>query len=249
MEEEINLIELFNILKKRLGMIVALGFTGFILFFIFTFFFTTPEYNSVTQMLVRETETEIEVDGIIQENDVNRNLQLINTYSDIIKGPATLNQVRTKLNLDLSYTQLSEKIKLTTDANSRVISLQVTDSDPNEAAKIANTVAEVFQNNISTLLNEEKVEIINEANANMDPVSQNKVLNMTIGLVIGLMVGVGLTFLLEFLDNTIKDEKFVTEELGWINLGSITEMTEEELKLEVDVPQRENESRNSHTQV
>ncbi|MDN6836254.1 MAG: chain-length determining protein, partial [Lactococcus lactis] len=52
--------------------------------------------------------------------------------------------------------------------------------------------------------------------------------------------GIGLAFVLEFLDTTVKDEQFITDELGWTNLGSIMEMTDEELKMEEEIPEREN---------
>lgn len=109
MEEEISLLELFSILRKRLGMIIGLSFLGFILSFIFTFFVATPQYSSTTQLLVSQTES----NQTIQSGDISTNLQLINTYKDIIKGPVILDEVRGELDLDLTHNQLSEKIQIT----------------------------------------------------------------------------------------------------------------------------------------
>lgn len=49
-------------------------------------------------------------------------------------------------------------------------------------------------------------------------------LNIAIALVVGLMAGVGLSFLLEYLDNTIKSEQDIEKLLELPVLGAITTM-------------------------
>lgn len=53
------------------------------------------------------------------------------------------------------------------------------------------------------------------------PIKPNKMLNMAIALVLGLMASVGLAFLLNYLDNTVKSPKEVEEALGLTMLGQI----------------------------
>ena len=245
MEEEISLVELFTILRKRLGMIISLSFLGFILSFIFTFFVITPQYSATTQMLVSQTESS----QPIQQGDINTNLQLINTYKDIIKGPVILDDVREELNLELTHNELSNKVQVVSDTVSQVFSLKVTDTNPYSAAEIANTTAEVFQKTVGTIMNVDNVTVISVAIADTNPVSPNKTLNLAIGLLLGLMTAVGLAFVLEFLDTTVKDPKFVTDEVGWTNLGSISIMTKDELMLEAEVPERDVPSRQTRRRV
>ena len=54
-----------------------------------------------------------------------------------------------------------------------------------------------------------------------NPVKPNKKLNMAVALVLGLMVAVGLAFVLEFMDNTIKHPDDVYKHLGLPVLGTI----------------------------
>ena len=245
MEEEISLVELFSILRKRLGMIIGLSLFGLILSFSITFFVITPQYSSTTQMLVSQTESS----QPIQQGDINTNLQLINTYKDIIKGPVILDDVREELELDLTHGELSNKIQVVSDAASQVFSLKVTDTTPYQAAEIANKTAEVFQKNIDQIMNVDNVTVISVAIPDTNPVSPNKTLNLAIGLLLGLMSGIGLAFVLEFLDTTVKDPKFVTDEVGWTNLGSISVLSKDELKLEAEVPEREVPSRQTRRRV
>jgi len=143
MEEEISLAELFAILKKRMTMIISVGLVMLILAAGFTFFIATPKYSSTAQLLVnRKSES---TEGI-QLTDINTNVQMINTYKDIIKGPVILKQVSGKLASDLTTAQLSEKIEITTQDNSQVFSLTVTDESPFDAAEMANEVTTTFQN-------------------------------------------------------------------------------------------------------
>lgn len=246
MEEEISLSELFNTLKKRLSMIMSLGLIGLIVAAGFTFFIATPQYNATTQILVNRTTESAEG---MQLTDINTNVQMINTYKDIIKGPVILNEVQEKLGTNLTTTNLSNKIEITTQENSQVFSLTVNDESPYEAAEIANAVANTFQSEIGNIMNVENVTIISEAVPNINQISPSNLLNLVIGLLVGLMVGVGIAFLLEFMDKTVRDERFITETLGWSVLGSVSEMSNDELQAKVKVKKPELNSRRTKSRV
>lgn len=245
MEEEISLAELFAILKKRMTMIISVGLVMLILAAGFTFFIATPKYSSTAQILVnRKSES---TEGI-QLTDINTNVQMINTYKDIIKGPVILNPVSENLDSDLTTAELSEKIEISTQDNSQVFSLTVTDESPFAAAEIANEVATTFQNGIGTIMNVENVTIISEAIPEGNQISPNNPLNLIIGLLVGLMLGVGAAFLLEFMDKSVRDDRFITEELGWTSLGNVSEMSESELASKVE-PVKQNNTRRAHSRV
>ena len=91
------------------------------------------------------------------------------------------------------------------------------------AASIANTTAEVFKKEIVTIMNVDNVSILAEATVgeNQAPIKPQPLLNIAIALVVGLMAGVGLAFLLEYLDNTVKNEQDIEKLLGLPVLGTI----------------------------
>ena len=82
-------------------------------------------------------------------------------------------------------------------------------------------------------MNVDKISIISGAVANTTPVSPNNKLNLVIGLVLGMMVGVGLAFLFELLDRTVKDEKYVMDTLGFPILGTVPEMSAKDLNASI----------------
>ena len=246
MEEEISLSELLSTLKKRLPMIISLGLVSLIVAAGFTFFIAIPQYNATTQILVNRTTESAEG---MQLTDINTNVQMINTYKDIIKGPVILNEVRENLGTNLTTTELSNKIEITTQENSQVFSLTVIDESPYEAAEIANSVGDTFQNEIGNIMNVDNVTIISEAVPVTEQISPNNLLNLVIGLLVGLMLGVGSALLLEFMDKSVRDERFITETLGWSVLGSVSEMTNDELQAKLNVKRPELNSRRTKSRV
>jgi capsular polysaccharide biosynthesis protein len=220
MEETISLKELFETLKKRLLLILLITITAVLVSGIVSYFFLTPIYQASTQILVNQAKND---QGVYNYNEVQTNLQLINTYNVIIKSPAILDKVTEDLKLGLTSQQLNEKITVGSEKDSQVVNVSVQDTDPNKAAKIANKTAEVFQMEIAKIMNVDNVSILAKATVvdNQSPIKPKPLLNIAIALVVGLMAGVGVAFLLEYLDNTVKNEQEVERLLGLPVLGVI----------------------------
>lgn len=227
MEETISLQDIFKVLRKRILLILSFAVVATVIAGVISFYVLTPIYQSSTQILVNQNQSENQTQ--IQTSDIQANLQLINTYNVIIKSPVILNKVIEILDLDMSPNALSQKITVNNANNSQVVNISVRDEKPYMAVDIANTVAEVFQEEIQVLMNVDNVNILSPAvlPENPSPVKPNKMLNMAIALVIGLMIGVGLSFLLEYLDTTVKTEQDVEELLGLPILGFISKMPDE----------------------
>jgi capsular polysaccharide biosynthesis protein len=221
MEETISLKELLQTLRKRLLLILSITFIAVLTSAIISYFFLTPIYQSSTQLLVNQAKNE---QPVYNPGEIQTNLQLINTYNVIIKSPAILDLVRKDLDLDISTDQLNSKITVGSEKESQVVAITVQDPDPYMAADIANTTAVVFKREISEIMNVNNVSILAKAvvKENVAPVKPQPVLNMAIAMVVGLMTGVGLAFLLEYLDNSIKNEQDVEKHLDVPLLGVIS---------------------------
>ena len=225
MKEEVSLRDLTALIKQRLGMIIGFGLIGLVLAAIYTFLIVTPQYESKTQLLVNRAGDE--ANGLVL-NDINSNVQMINTYKDIIEGPVILGSVVEWLNLPYSVEKLAEQVTISANEDSQVFSLTVTSPDPDEAAEIANEIALTFQSNVVEIMNIENVQIISEAVPDPDPVSPHEVNNLLIGLGVGLLAGFGVAMLRYAMAKTIDDYQYVTQTIGWPNLGAISEMNKEE---------------------
>lgn len=231
MEETISLKEIVEVLKKRMLLIISFIVGAALLSAIITFFLITPQYESSSQFIVNQSEQDTEM-AYNNVNEVRTNVELINTYNVIIKSPAILEIVVDELGLTQSVSQLSDKITVESAENSQVVTVTATDPDPNQARDIANTTVATFQDSIPDIMNVDNVSILSEAEltANPSPVSPQPMLNIAIAIVLGGMVGVGLAFLIEYLDNTIKTESDIEDKLGVPVLGVISHIDDSDIK-------------------
>ncbi|MEK5361896.1 YveK family protein [Peribacillus castrilensis] len=219
MEETISIKDIFKTLKKRWKLIMLLTLIAALISGAISYFLLTPVYESSTQILVNQNQSKNQIDSY----QIQSNIDMINTYSVIIKSPAILEKVIDDLELEQSVDQLSQKITINSQENSQVFSLTVQDSNPSKAVEIANAVSGTFQKEIKDIMNVDNVSILSKAEVkeNPTPVKPSPLLNIAIAVVVGLMAGIGLAFLLEYMDNTIRDEKDIETLLDLPLLGSI----------------------------
>ncbi|CAN7193785.1 Wzz/FepE/Etk N-terminal domain-containing protein [Peribacillus frigoritolerans] len=224
MEETISIKDIFKTLKKRWKLIMLLTLIAALVSGSISYFLLTPVYQSSTQILVNQKQSDNQLDS----TQIRSNIDMINTYSVIIKSPAILEKVIDELELNQSVDQLSQKITINSQENSQVFSLTVQDSNPAKAVEIANTVSSIFQKEIKDIMKVDNVSILAKAEIkeNPTPVKPNPLLNIAIAVVVGLMAGIGLAFLLEYLDNTIKDEDDIERLLDLPLLGSIQKISQ-----------------------
>jgi capsular polysaccharide biosynthesis protein len=227
MEEMISLKDFFQILRKRLSMILGVSFIAALISAITSFYFITPIYQTSTQILVNQKKAD---NSIVQYNEVQTNVQLINTYSVIIKSPAILDKVKDQLKLDTSVGELNNKINVVSEKNSQVFSIVVEDANPEVAKDIANTTANVFKDEVVKLMSVDNVSVLSQADVvkGQSPIEPKPVVNIAIAFVVGLMVSIGLAFLLEYLDNTIKREQDIETLLNLPVLGVVSQLEEKE---------------------
>lgn len=228
MEETISLQDLFATLKKHIWLIVISVMTAITLAAIVSFLFLTPIYQASTQILVNQEKNEATA---FTAQDIQTNVQLINTYNVIMKSNAILDIVKENLKLEESTSVLTNKMTISSEQNSQVITLTVQDEDPFRAEDIANMTAEVFQQEIVGLMNVDNVNILAAANVgdNPSPVKPSPTLNMAIAAVVGLMLGVGIAFLREYLDTTVKSNQDVEDLTGYPVIGMIATISEKDL--------------------
>ncbi|MGG3625227.1 Wzz/FepE/Etk N-terminal domain-containing protein [Bacillus gobiensis] len=226
MEETISLKEIFAILKKRMWLIIIITMIATMTSAAVSFFALTPTYEASTQILVNQSKSD---EQAFNYNEIQTNLELINTYNVIIKSPAILQKVKQELNLEESVEQLNSQISIESENQSQVVNISVQDPDQAKAANVANTVADVFETEIKNIMNVDNVSILSrsEVNPSAAPVSPRININIAIAFVVGFMVSVGLAFLLDYFDNTIKSEEEIEKTLELPVLGTISMINRE----------------------
>ena len=220
-EYEIDLREIFGMLKKRWLMIVSMTTVAVIAAVVVSFFILSPVYESSSTLLVSYKQNQ---ESIMTYNDLTMSQKLVNTYSEIIKSRSISEAVIKQLNLDLTAEELSKKITVSKVNDTEIIRIKVSDTNPETATLLTNTIADVFKKEIKNIMEIDNVSTIDTAQVPECPVKPNKIMNMAIAGVFGMMVSVGLAFILEFLDRTLKIPTDVERQLGLPLIGAIPDI-------------------------
>ncbi|NMD70867.1 hypothetical protein HHO41_11235 [Bacillus sp. DNRA2] len=206
MDKEINIKKLVYVIRKRIWIVIALSILFALLGGVYSMFFTKPLYESSSRLIV------------------NAEPELMNTLMVMIEEPSFLEYVVGTLNLDTTPENLSEHISAESIEGSSIVKISVVDEDPKMAKLIADTTAMVFQKEIPKLLEFKDISIFSTAKVSSDPINDDHETRILLGLVVGALSGIGLIFLMNFFDNTIKSEREVELLLNLPVFGSISKM-------------------------
>lgn len=232
MTNELDLRQYLSIIRKRLALILSIVVICSALAAAYSMYFKDPIYEASTKIIVNQTSSQ-QAAQQLDINQINTNIRMIDTYKEIIKTPAILDKVVSQYP-ELGYTtqELVKHIQVSSVNNTQVMTLVVEGVDYQRAAQTVNAVSNVFREEIQHIFQVENVSILNEADpsAQPGPVSPNIPLNIAIAFIVSLMLSVGIVFLLEYMDDTIKTEADVLEHLGLPTIAMISRMNPEEQK-------------------
>lgn len=228
---ELELKDYFRIVMKRIKLILWLVVVVAIITAIFSYWFMKPVYESSTKLIVNNSQ---DMSRALDLNSVNLDIRLVDTYKQIIKTAAITDKVAEQNpQLGLTGEQINSMISVSSVSNTQVLTISARSSDYPTTVAVVNEVAKVFVEEIPTIMTVNNVSILNEAKQveNPSPVAPNPVLNIALSIIVALLLGIGLALLLEYLDDTIKDEQDVMQYVDLPVLMSIPSVTEEDLKI------------------
>lgn len=217
-ETEIDLLELFFALKKKWWMILLAGASGFILATVFSIFFITPQYQSTSQMYVLSKETTLN-----SLADLQIGSQLTKDYKIMIQSRPVLEEVIEKLGLNINYKQLRNKLKVENPLDTRILSLTVTDPNPENAKEIVNQIALSSSKYIGDLMEVIPPKIIELGIAPEEKSGPSIKKNAMMGGILGILLIAGIIVAIELLDDSIKSEEDLERNLKLTILATLPE--------------------------
>lgn len=221
--EVIDLRDIWRIIKKGKWILISLPLIAMITSGIISFFVLTPRFEASTTLMVGKTYKGPDA-VMLQYNDILTANQLVKTYSQIAKSRSVVEKVIASEQLNMTPEELNGKIDVKPVKDTQLIQITVEDTSPEWATRIANYTAAVFMGKVVEIMKVDNVNIVDHAVVPASPVKPNKKSNIIIAGVVGFMVALGLVFLLEFLDRTIKNREDVERHLELPVLGVIPKM-------------------------
>lgn len=212
--DEISIMELVNLLRRNVWLIVGLTLLGGVIAFSVSSFILSPTYEASSTVFIRPRVN----DGQISTGELAANARLANTYAEIARSNAVLRNVSVS---GFSVNEIRESISITAVRDTEIMRFSSTTTSPTASAAIANQVVNAFINEVYEIIEIENLYIIDQAEVNPQRVGPNVLLNSLIGLVLGGMISIGVIFIMIMLDRTISGRDQVEALLEVPVLGEI----------------------------
>lgn len=215
-EMEIDLLQLFYALKKKIWFILAAMIIGGGLAGAYSKFLITPQYSSTSMMYILSKET-----TLTSLADLQIGSQLTEDYKVIVNSRPVLGEVIDSLALDMSYEQLLAKVSIGNPTDTRILTVTVTDPDPYRAKAIVDCVAETASNYIGEIMEMIPPKIIENGTVATRKTSPSNGKNAVLGALVGMVLVCGVIVIQVIMNDTVRTEEDVERYLGLTVLASV----------------------------
>ena len=175
----------------------------------------TPKYQATSQLYVSVRTGDASVGDLSQGTNFVRSA--VTSYVDVVGTAIVMDQVSEELGGALSPAELASAVSASSPTNTVLINISATDSDPEQAALVANTTSAVFADVVTNQLERPsegaparvQVDVVQPAQVPGGAISPNVTRNLALGFMLGLMLGLGLAVLRSVLDTKIRTRQDV----------------------------------------
>ena len=216
---EVNVVQLLKALwvKKLVILLAAIVIGG--ASFAYSSFIMNPVYRSTTRIYV-VNRNQSDKPGLTNQ-DLQAGTYLVKDYREIILSQDVLEKVVTDLGLTIDAKALAKKVQVTVPADTRIVSISVSDYKPDEASRIANALREVAAQKIITVTRVSDVTTLEEARPAIAPSSPNIRRNTVIGVGLGAGLVIVVVLLIELFDDRVKRPEDIEDVMEISLLGVI----------------------------
>jgi|LSQX01.1.fsa_nt_gb capsular polysaccharide biosynthesis protein len=215
-----ELKEYLLIIKKRLWVIVLFAVIAGIISYVINYYYLEDFYQANTTLYI--SRSAVEAGANLTYTDLMIGSQLIRDFQEVVTSREVIGEAASRLNIpDLTPAVISNMISANVVNDTRVLKIISQSIDPELASMVANSVSESFREKAVKIMNVESIGVIDEAIPPSAPFKPNRKLNIIIAVFLGIMAGVGLVFLIDYFDNTVKTAEDVEKHLGIPVIGTI----------------------------
>ncbi|MCI6405191.1 MAG: Wzz/FepE/Etk N-terminal domain-containing protein [Collinsella sp.] len=211
------LLELFQLLKKHLKLVITLPVVCAIVMGIASFAMMDNTYTATTSMyILAKTDG-----GQMSYNDLSASQMLSNDIATLLDSDS----VKSGAAKDLGLSDLDDyKIAVSSETTTRVITLSVTGTDAKETAKVARAMA----NSVSTVAQNvgaaQSINVVDEAKTPESPSGPKRLLYVAVAFLAGVFIAIAYVVLADILNMRIRGAEEAEELLGIPVVGRIPAM-------------------------
>ena len=207
-----TLLELFQLLKKHLQLVITLPVVCAIAMGIVSFVAMDNTYTATTSMYIL---AKTDDSGQMSYNDLSASQMLSNDIATLLDSDS----VKSGAANELGLTDLDDyKVSVSSETTTRVITLSVTGTDAKETAKVAKAMA----SSVSTVA--QNVGAAHEAKTPEAPSGPKRMLYVAVAFLAGIFIAVAYVVLADMLNTRIRGAEEAEELLGIPVVGRIPAM-------------------------
>lgn len=220
-----DLKEYISILKKRWALLVIVTLITTLASGIVSYFLIKPTYKSDISVIIGKMDAADSKTPSMTYNDVMMYQKLVKTYSELAKSRTVAENAIAALGVDMKPDELRSMISVAPKGDTEFLTITVKSKDAAQAMNIANQLARSLKEVSTVIKKSDNIQILDAAQLPTSPDSPKPMLNIAIAFFLGLMVSIGLIFLLEYMDNTVKSPDDLEKILDLPVIGSIPMVT------------------------
>lgn len=215
-----NLLDLLTLLKKHLGLMLALPLVAALATAVYAYEFLPDTYSASTSMYVKVKGDAADTSSALY-SDLSASQQVTNDVAQLITSNTVAGQTAAQLGLDdLSAYELS----VTNQTTSRVITLTVTGTDAQGVADVANNVTANVTELAQSIMDIKSVNTIETAVKPDEPSGPNRKLYVAVGFLAGALVAGAIVVVRSKLNTKVCGQDELEELLGIPVLGRIPQI-------------------------
>ncbi len=223
----IDIKTLARVLWRRAWIILLVGALVATAVFVYTSYFVTPKYSARVMLYVNNRNT-VDGDGNISASDLSAAQSLVDTYIGILKTRTTMEKVAEKSALAYAPAQLMSMTSASEVEGTELFTVTVTCTSAAEAAVIANSIADVLPARVESTIEGSSMRVVDYAEVNNTKVSPNITSSTVIGALLGCFAAAALFVVLAVLDDTVRDDDYLTNTYGVPVLSRIPSLSFDE---------------------
>lgn len=184
----------------------------------------SPVYAASTSLLVSDGSPRRETPSF---EDLRASERLAKTYAELLLKRPVFEGVVANLGLNIDASVLANRVRVELVPDTQLLILTAEAPNAQQAAAIANETVAVFQQQASALLSNpfvtsrDGVRVVEPAQAPTAPERPRPLWNALIAAMVGALLAIGIVFLVDYLDDTIKSRADVTRLTGLATIGAI----------------------------
>lgn len=215
-----TLLELLTLLRKHLKLVIMLPIVCMVAMGLASVLMMNDTYTATTDMYVLAS-SEGSNSSSALSSDLSASQMLTNDVATLLQSDRVMSDAADQLGLP---SLRGFDITVTSESTTRVITLQVTSSDAQGSANVANALADCVSNVAQEVMNVESVNVIDEAPTPEAPSGPNRTLYVAVAAMAGLFAAVAIVVLMDVIDTRVRSAEDVEELLELPVIGRIPEM-------------------------